>query len=194
MVNYADYLAHFDFDVVFKPTELNVNTDYSYRIPQSKINKMVNSPLTKVRKETSDKFDQFVLHQIKQLPIRAETITQHTRKDQHLDKIIQLLESGRNLTHAGYKVPEAKYTLAINCLMFEHRVVIPPTLRQQILNDLHAAHVGIVKMKGMAHSFVYWPGVDGDIEKTAKSCTECAQQEHVPPKFRSHHWEYPNAP
>lgn len=80
--------------------------------------------------------------------------------------------------------------------MFDHRVVIPPTLRQQpkFLNDLHAAHVGIVKMKGMARSFVYWPGIDGDIEKIAKSCTECAQQAHVPPKFRSHHWEYPAAP
>lgn len=191
MANYADYLAHFNYDVIFRPTELNVNADYCSRIPQSKIHKVIGSP-TEVKEEAEgDEFDQFTLHQIKQLPIRAENIAHHTRKDQHLGKIIQILETGHSLTNAGYKAPEANYTLAANCLMFEHRVVIPPTLRQQILNDLHAAHVGIVKMKGMARSFVYWPGIDGDIEKIAKSCAECAQQAHVPPKFRSHHWEYP---
>ncbi|XP_031338167.1 uncharacterized protein K02A2.6-like [Photinus pyralis] len=78
--------------------------------------------------------------------------------------------------------------------MFEHRVVVPPTLRHAILKDLHAAHLGIVKMKAMARSFVFWPGIDTDIENVAKSCTDCIRHAHVPPKFREHHWEYPKAP
>ncbi|XP_049824796.1 uncharacterized protein K02A2.6-like [Aethina tumida] len=49
-------------------------------------------------------------------------------------------------------------------------------------------------MKGLARSFVYWPGIDADIERIAKSCPECAIHAHVPPKFNQHHWEYPKGP
>ncbi|XP_055542988.1 uncharacterized protein K02A2.6-like [Wyeomyia smithii] len=129
-----------------------------------------------------------------QLPVRAEHIARETRKDSQSGKIIRDLELGRNLTQLGYKAPDVKYKLAANCLLFEHRVVIPKALRQAILNDLHKAHIGVVKMKGLARFFVYWPGIDADIERTAKSCSECASHATAPSKFSSHHWEYPNGP
>jgi len=47
-------------------------------------------------------------------------------------------------------------------------------------------------MKGIARSFVYWPGID--IEHVAKRCTECARYAHAPTKFHQHHWEYPKEP
>lgn len=126
--------------------------------------------------------------------MRADHIARETRKDGHLGKIVQALESGLNLAQSGYKAPEAKYTLAANCLLFEHRVVVPPVLREAVLKDLHVAHLGVVKMKGLARSFVYWPGIDSDIERTARSCGECARNAAVPAKFNRHHWEYPNGP
>ncbi|XP_058816836.1 uncharacterized protein K02A2.6-like [Topomyia yanbarensis] len=49
-------------------------------------------------------------------------------------------------------------------------------------------------MKGLAQSFVYWPGIDSDIERTAKSCNDCARNATAPPKFNTHHWEYPSGP
>lgn len=49
-------------------------------------------------------------------------------------------------------------------------------------------------MKGMARLFVYWPGIDADIERIAKSCEECAKYAHAPSKFQEHHWEYPKGP
>ncbi|XP_055622685.1 uncharacterized protein K02A2.6-like [Toxorhynchites rutilus septentrionalis] len=49
-------------------------------------------------------------------------------------------------------------------------------------------------MKGLARSFVYWPGIDADIERAAKNCHECAKNANDPPKFRDHVWEYPKAP
>jgi len=195
MANYADYLSHFNYDVIFKPTKSNVNADYCSRTPLPTTHNTVSK--LRSRKEEDavyDEFDGFVLCQVKQLPVRAEHIAKETRKDPHLGKIVKILEAGQDLTQAGYKAPEANYTMTANCLLFEHRVVIPAILQPAVLNDLHAAHVGIVKMKGIAQSFVYWPGIDADIERVAKSCAECAKHAHAPPKSKDHHWEYPKGP
>ncbi|XP_062541018.1 uncharacterized protein K02A2.6-like [Armigeres subalbatus] len=193
MANYADYLAHFNFDVVYKSTKENVNADYCSRIVRTPmIAKKLSA--TEGRESEDDEFDLFTMHQISQLPIRAEQIARESRKDPSLGKIIQLLETGADLTRYEYKAPEAKYTLAACCLLFEHRVVIPSVLRQFVLDDLHVSHIGIVKMKGLARSFVYWPGIDADIEKAVKSCSACARQAHLPPKFSDHHWQYPKGP
>ncbi|XP_062539247.1 uncharacterized protein K02A2.6-like [Armigeres subalbatus] len=187
MANYADYLSHFNFDVIYKPTKLNTNADYCSRIPSKSTQSEVNTL-------SIDEFEMFAQLQIEQLPVRADHIARETRKDPQLGKIVRDLELGNNLTHAGYTPPESKYTIAANCLLFEHRVVIPAVLRPAILSDLHIAHFGVVKMKGLARSYVYWPGIDSDIERTAKSCTECARHASAPPKFSSHHWEYPSGP
>ncbi|XP_024872568.1 uncharacterized protein K02A2.6-like, partial [Temnothorax curvispinosus] len=195
MANYADYLAHFDFDVIFRPTKENTNADYCSRALPSTINTIQSSSSLQRREEIEgDGFDHFAMNQIEQLPIDAKQIAQETRKDPELGKIVKLLEAEQSLERAGYRAPESAYRLAANCLMFEHRVVIPSSLRKAILNDLHVAHLGIVKMKGMARSFVYWPGIDSEIEQTAKSCAECARHAHAPPKFCQHHWDYPQGP
>ncbi|XP_065091280.1 uncharacterized protein K02A2.6-like [Ochlerotatus camptorhynchus] len=49
-------------------------------------------------------------------------------------------------------------------------------------------------MKALARSYVYWPGIDSDIERTAKPCPECTRHAAAPPKFSGHHWEYLNGP
>lgn len=141
-----------------------------------------------------DEFDTFVINQIEQLPTNAVKIASETRKDDRLGAIIKILEKGKSLQAYGYKSPEINYRMAGNCLTFEHRVVIPEKLKPRILEDLHCAHLGIVKMKALARSFVYWPGIDKDIERVAKSCESCAELANDPPKFREHHWHYSNGP
>ncbi|XP_049279424.1 uncharacterized protein K02A2.6-like [Anopheles funestus] len=195
MANYADYLAHFNFEVVYRSTNDNKNADYCSRIPSSEKRSDVNKlALFGGGNDGEDEFEGFVLHQIQQLPIRAEQIARETRKDDHLGKILKDLEMGRDLSNAGYKAPESKYNLVANCLLFELRFVIPCIFRPSILKDLHSAHIGMVKMKALARSYVYWPGIDTDIEKLAKACGECAQTASSPPKYNQHHWEYPSNP
>lgn len=137
MANYADYLSHFNFNIVFRSTKENINADYCSRVPLPSSGDTVHAlNQGEVEANQLDKFDKFILNQIKQLPVRAEAIAQESRKDHHLKKIIQLLETGQSLPQFGYKAPKANYTLAANCLLFEHRTVIPPELQPAILKDL----------------------------------------------------------
>lgn len=69
-------------------------------------------------------------------------------------------------------------------LTFQDRIVIPPTMRQEILNKIHAGHQGIVKCRQIAQAAVWWPTINVDIADMCKLCTFC--DEHKPSK--------PNAP
>lgn len=64
MANYADYLSHFDFDIIFKPTGENINADYCSRIPVPVSTQTTHRVSLKGKEEVEyDRFDKFVLHQ-----------------------------------------------------------------------------------------------------------------------------------
>ena len=81
-----------------------------------------------------------------------------------------------------------------DCLMWGHRVVIPRVLRSDILKQLHSEHMGTVKMKALARSFFWWPGLDFEIEQITKKCISCLQNSENPRKATLHVWEWPEAP
>lgn len=51
------------------------------------------------------------------------------------------------------------------CLLWGNRVVVPPNLRSRIFSCLHKAHPGIVRMKALGCSYVWWLNIDQDIEE-----------------------------
>ena len=44
-------------------------------------------------------------------------------------------------------------------LMFDKRIVIPQALLLEVLEQLHAEHLGITKCKGRAFDSVWWPAI-----------------------------------
>ena len=49
-------------------------------------------------------------------------------------------------------------------------------------------------MKGLARSYLWWPGVDTDLENKVKSCSECQFHQNAPAKAPLHTWEWPERP
>ena len=58
-------------------------------------------------------------------------------------------------------------------IMYKDRLVIPPSLRDQILSSLHSAHQGITSMCSHAESKVFWPGITSDITNLRNNCSAC---------------------
>ena len=52
------------------------------------------------------------------------------------------------------------------------QVVILPDLQE---NLLHETHPGIVRMKALARSYMWWPGINKDLNEVAHECEKCQQ-------------------
>ena len=76
------------------------------------------------------------------------------------------------------------------------RIVIPPSLRQEVLSHLHGAHHGVSQMTGRAKASVFWPGITGGITRTRNNCRTCdtiapsqPQADAVPPEIPTYPFE-----
>ena len=58
-------------------------------------------------------------------------------------------------------------------ILMGQRIVVPPSLRQPVLNALHAAHQGVSAMRARAIDSVYWPDITNDIARIRDQCTHC---------------------
>ena len=76
-----------------------------------------------------------------------------------------------------------------DCLIWGNRVIIPFHLRNKILTELHENHPGIVRMKALACSYVWWAGMGIEIENTVKTCNACQINHTMPAKAPAHPWE-----
>ena len=63
--------------------------------------------------------------------------------------------------------------MANGCVVWGLRTVIPETYRKLLLNLLHEAHPGIVRMKSLACSHLWWPELDEEIVKMISNCDTC---------------------
>ena len=55
-------------------------------------------------------------------------------------------------------------------------------------------HLGIVKMKKVARSYAWWPGIDRDIEILVKSFNGCLQTRNKPSPVSLHPWQLAERP
>ena len=50
----------------------------------------------------------------------------------------------------------------------------------------------MVRMKGLAGTIVWWPGLDGDIEYKVLGCSSCLETRNAPPTAPLHPWSWPH--
>lgn len=103
--------------------------------------------------------------------LSAEAIAEDTAKD----PLRGCSRAGPTRCHVP---PEAgpyaqkKNSLSVHrgCLLQVDPVVIPPSLRAQVLDLVHATHPGISCSKAVAKAIVWWPGYCSDLENTVRLC------------------------
>ena len=58
-------------------------------------------------------------------------------------------------------------------ILYKDRVVIPQSLRKEVLDALHSAQQRVTSMIVRAETSVFWPGITPDINTLRASCQQC---------------------
>lgn len=121
------------------------------------------------------------------LNISFKNIAIETRRDPILSKLIDSINNGtvgmlNKDEYAPFRNKADELSVESGCVMWGYRTIIPTKLRNQIMTELHRSHLGIVKTKSLARSYVWWPKMDSDIEKFINDCVPCQQLQASPEK------------
>lgn len=74
------------------------------------------------------------------------------------------------------------------------QILIPETLRDDIMQKLHYSHMGIEKTRRLSRESVFWPNINKDIEKTCKQCPLCQEFQNKNKKEPLEPLEVPSQP
>ncbi len=108
---------------------------------------------------------------------RLEEIRMHQEEDEITRQIATYCQTGWPARNVVPAVIKPYYSVASvlsvekGLLMRGSRVVIPSSLRVDMLYRLHAGHQGISKSRERAKHSMWWPG----LEEVVKSCPQCVK-------------------
>ncbi|XP_026567937.1 uncharacterized protein K02A2.6-like [Pseudonaja textilis] len=133
------------------------------------------------------------------LPVTAGDIAFHSKKDKTIAQVLDWVRRGWPVTNfttefTPFKIRQLEFSSLQGCLLWGTRVVIPSSLCTPVLKARHEGHPGIVRMKALARSYVWWPGMDDEIAKWVSSCRPCQESRPAPPVTTPTKWESANAP
>ena len=165
MARWHEKLSEYEFDIEYRPGKQNTTADA--------LSRMVQIDLIGTT-------------------IDIDQIRQESQKDNDLQQIKKFCLEGwpdecPDRLHTFW-MKRDEISVQDDILSWNHRIVIPAILREQILKLLHATHQGIEKIKSIARNHCWWPQIDSDIAKFVASCETC--QEHAPnaPKQPTEPW------
>ncbi|XP_033749269.1 uncharacterized protein K02A2.6-like [Pecten maximus] len=132
---------------------------------------------------------------------KYQEFKRETSKDEALSQLREIIING--WPENKHEIPETAHHYwpfrdelsFIDGLLFKsHTIIVPRTLRCEILKTIHSSHLGIVKCKSRARELLYWPGMSSEIEDTVSKCSTCATNSRKNPKEPLLMTENPNRP
>ncbi len=74
------------------------------------------------------------------------------------------------------------------------KLVIPRSMRREMLDRLHMSHLGMEKHKRRARDVMFWPGMNSQIEELVSGCPVCQEFQKSQPKEPMISHEVPSLP
>ncbi|XP_064469738.1 uncharacterized protein K02A2.6-like [Ornithodoros turicata] len=195
---WAIILMSYSFDIQFKSTNNIANADGLSRLPEGPdltFDEQMQRGIFNVEDEEINAVHDF---HMSTLPVTAKHIADATQKDHCLAQVLEFIVNGwpknPEPQFAMYFQKPTELTSHRGCVLWGLRTVIPEKYRADLLDTLHDCHVGQTKMKMLARSYLWWPGLDKDIEAKVQHCDQCASVAAQESPVPLHQWESPEKP
>ena len=112
---------------------------------------------------------------------RYEEFQNETKTDPKLQAVLTMVKNGWPDTKVQVPVEAKLYwtfrdeVATADGLLFKGtRLIVPKSLRPEMLHQIHKSHLGIVKCRQRAREVLFWPGMSVEIEQMVINCSACA--------------------
>ena len=187
---WALLLSSYQYSMIFRKGANNGNGDCLSRLPA-----FDKENVSKVKAD-------IMMMELAHVPVTSQEVKIATKRDPVLSKVVDYVLTGNRYPSMGMNLGKfcpfqrriTELSVEDGCLLLGSRVVIPNSLTEMVLNELHQAHPGMSRMKALARSYVWWPGMDNDIESALKKCNVCQEHQRMPTLAPLHPWENASKP
>ena len=182
-------LSAYEYSIAYRPGKEHAKADALSRLP---LPQQTNVPVPGDLLLLQDQLDTISL-------VTTEQIRTWTEKDPVLSRVSRFILSGWPEHDVGddfrhFRRRKDELSVLDGCVLRGSRVVIPPPAREAVMEELHETHPGIVKMKSLARSYVWWPNMNAELEARVKACKECQASRPPAAVAPLHPWEWPSKP
>lgn len=115
-------------------------------------------------------------------PVTVKEVQQATRVDPVLSRVLDFTRNSWPTDTEDLRLKPYYYnrryelTVEQDCLLWGLHVIILDKYRGDVLEELHKAHPGMVQMKEVASSYVWWPDMDSVDVNSSRSENKCVKQ------------------
>ena len=142
-------LAAYHYDINYKSGKTNANGDVLSRLPLPEQAGEVPVPEELV----------LLMEGLQNSPVKADQIKMWTSHDPTLLTVKKFVLQGWLDTEdpniQPYYHRKTELSVQDGCLLWGSQVIIPPQGRKRVLEELHAAHPGISRIKSLARSYMW---------------------------------------
>ncbi|KAK0424201.1 hypothetical protein QR680_008545 [Steinernema hermaphroditum] len=162
-------LMQYTYDIEYRETSKFGNADGLSRLPNPEA-----LPSTEEVRMADTVWDLREETQAK-VPIPRAALAETIDKDPTLSRIRDYVLEGfpekvRDPLLKPFARVAADLTVHRGCIWKDERVFIPEKYQKRLVDLLHESHFGATKMKALARSVAWFPGMDSKIEAKAREC------------------------
>ena len=114
-----------------------------------------------------------------------DEVLQETKKDKELQSLKHYISTGWPAKRSQIPVFLQPYwnfrdelMIESGILMKNSKVLIPETLKQKYLMQIHQGHQGIEACRSRAREFVFWVNINSDLKELVEKCDLCQSQQN----------------
>ena len=130
-----------------------------------------------------------------------DEVLRETSKDKELQSLKHYISTGWPAKRSQIPVSLHPYwnyrdelMVESGILMKNSKVLIPETLRQKYLIQIHQGHQGIEACRSRAREFVFWVNINNDLKEIVEKCDICQSQQNSTPIVQNYISEVPPHP
>ena len=178
-------LQCFDFAVKYRPGKTNIADALSRLVENEK----------KPSRGDEDHYVWWVASQSVPKAMKLEDIQVASAADATISRLRESILSDKwPADLRTYELIKSELCVYDQVVLRHTRILMPASLRDQVLTLAHEGHPGIVKTKQRLRPKVWWPNIDRDVERKCKQCEGCRLVDRFDPPEPVRSTDLPEGP